>query len=186
MNHIDHKILEKYAKVWILAESGAPEAGAAKQVMQGMDRKYSGIRAQAGALKKAMEMNHEEVRNTAYEEGGRHWSEVYAEQQERRNWERQRSEHQQPDWRTVAANALGWAAGYAQQAFGAVEAQNIAERTKIEGRRNGSGSLSVIARFDPSLANFARLVSPAQKEMIANIIAERIRDEIVFQLSSSP
>jgi len=180
---IPEHILDKYIKVWNLVDSNAPESPAARKVMQTMEKKYPGIREQAQALRSAMDGEYYRKEDTQYrapESETRDWDEVWKEQQARREWE---ARQQRTDWRKVAASAFGWAASYAHQAFGVMEAQNLAERVKIEGRNNASGSLSIIARFDPNLANYASLLAPAQKEMIADMIAVKMREEIIFQLS---
>ena len=183
---IPENVLDKYIKVWNLVERNAPESPAARAIMQGMEQKYAGIREQAHALRTAMSGG---PSAPPPEPEGRPWEEVYADQQQRKQWDAQQQQNQQqkqqqtPDWRNAAANAFEWAASYAHQAFGALEAQHLAERVKVEGRNNASGSLSIIARFDPNVANYASLLSPPQKEMIAAMIARKLQEEIVFQLS---
>ena len=187
---IPENVLDKYIKVWNLVDRNAPESHAARSIMQGMEQKYPGIREQAHALRTAL--NNNQSVSPPPEPEGRPWEEVYADQQQRKKWDaqqrhQQHHQHQQtPDWRNMAANAFEWAASYAHQAFGALEAQHLAERVKVEGRNNASGSLSIIARFDPNVANYASLLSPPQKEMIAAMIARKLQEEILFQLSRSP
>jgi hypothetical protein len=176
---IAENILDKYAKVWTLADSGAPEAHAAKTIMQGMEKKYPGIRQQAHALRTALNGQYSRHDPRSTESEGRPWEEVYHEQQQRQQWNNQNG----PDWRKMAASAFNFASQYAYQAFGAMEADGIAQRVKVEGRGNQSGSVSIIGRFDKNLWNYASLLAPAQKEMIAGMVAERIKQEIIFQLN---
>jgi len=164
---IAENILDKYAKVWTLADAGAPESPAARNIMEGMEQKYPGIRQQAEALRRAM--------NTQYT---RH---------DPTPPRPQNGHHQQqqnaPDWRKMAANAFSFASQYAYQAFGAMESENIAHRVRIEGRDNPTGTMSVTARFDQNISHYARLLTPMQKEMIAGMVADRVKQEILIRLT---
>jgi len=176
---IPENIIDKYVKVWTLADSGAPEAHAARKIMQTMEHKYPGIRQQAQALKRAMNPT-----PPPPEPESRPWEDVYADQQRRKEWEQSRARQQpQSDWRTMATSAFNYASQYAYQAFGAMEADNIAERVRIESRNNSGGSLSVIARFDPNVLNYAQHLTAVQKEMISSLVAARVKEELMFRLN---
>tara|TARA_R110002110_G_scaffold163759_1_gene363759 strand:+ start:324 stop:836 length:513 start_codon:yes stop_codon:yes gene_type:complete len=167
---IAENILDKYAKVWTLVDSDAPESPAARNIMEGMEQKYPGIRQQAEALRAAM--------NPQYT---RHDPTPTPRPQ---NGHGQNGDpHNPSDWRKMAANAFSFASQYAYQAFGAMESENIAQRVRIEGRDNPTGTMSVTARFDQHISHYARLLTPMQKEMIAGMVADRVKHEILIRLT---
>lgn len=167
---IAENILDKYAKVWTLADAGAPESPAARNIMEGMEQKYPGIRQQAEALRAAM--------NTQYT---RH--DPAPNPRPQNGYPQNGHAPDAPDWRKMAANAFSFASQYAYQAFGAMESENIAQRVRIEGRDNPTGTMSVTARFDQHISHYARLLTPMQKEMIAGMVADRIKQEILIRLT---
>ena len=178
---IPENIIDKYVKVWTLAESGAPEAHAALKIMQSMEQKYPGIHQQAQALKQAMQG----PPSPPPEPESRPWEDVYADQQRRKEWEQSRGKPQS-DWRTMANTAFNVASQYAYQAFGAMEADNVAQRVRVESRNNQTGSMSIIARFDANVFNYAQHLTPVQKEMIASLVAEKVKEEMIYRLSKTP
>lgn len=170
---IPENILDKYAKVWVLADADAPESPAARNIMGGMEQKYPGIRQQAQALRIAMNAQYprHDPTPTPQPQNG------YAQNGHPHN------APNAPDWRKMAANAFSFASQYAYQAFGAMESENIAQRVRIEGRDNPTGTMSVTARFDQHISHYARLLTPMQKEMIAGMVADRIKQEILIRLT---
>ena len=83
----------------------------------------------------------------------------------------------------MASSAFNFASQYAYQAFGAMEADNVAQRVRVESRNNQGGSMSVIARFDANVLNYAIHLTPVQKEMIASLVAEKVKEELMYKLN---
>jgi hypothetical protein len=102
---------------------------------------------------------------------------------ESRDWH-DRYREQQQDSRFNWREWMGWAAGFADKAFGIREAQMIGEMTPVTFRRNAKGSLSISAKLDPDLMRrIDHAFSEEQKVLLCNALAQKIAQELLRKLT---
>ena len=100
----------------------------------------------------------------------RDWSDLYKEQQVENRFK----------WREW----MGWAAGFADKAFGIREAQLIGETAKITVRNNKNGSLTVSAKLDEREARrVTQFFSEEQKVILCNTLAQQLAQELLNKLN---
>ena len=100
----------------------------------------------------------------------RDWSDLYKEQQSENRFK----------WREW----MGWAAGFADKAFGIREAQLIGETAKITTRYNKNGSLTVSAKLDEREARrVMQFFTEEQKVILCNTLAQQLAQELLNKLT---
>jgi|ETNvirenome_6_85_1030632.scaffolds.fasta_scaffold37591_3 hypothetical protein len=100
----------------------------------------------------------------------RDWSDLYKEQQSENRFK----------WREW----MGWAAGFADKAFGIREAQLIGETAKITIRNNKNGSLTASVKLDErEVRRVTQFFTEEQKVILCNTLAQQLAQELLDKLT---
>ncbi len=180
MDKLTEKDLDRYIKVQKLAQESPNEGerAAARKTLERWDNQWrlKGI----DIAKEATIWNG--LQDTTTENKSRHWSDVYAEQQARKNadWKDKFTQ-----WGQAASSAFSWAADMASQAFSAQEAKTLATEdsyTRIQVKTNPTGSMSVNIRVSPETVGYLHQLSEEQKIAYVNTVAQRVASDLFHRL----
>lgn len=103
---------------------------------------------------------------------------------ESRDWHDRYREQQQQDPRFNWRDWMGWAAGFADKAFGIREAQMIGETATVTIRNNKNGSMTISTKLDEREARrVTQFFSEEQKVLLCNALAQKIAQELLRKLT---
>ena len=180
MDKLTEKDLDRYIKVRKLAMESPNEGErtAAQRTLQRWDDQWrlKGINiAKEAAIWSGLQ-------DTEPQESSRHWSDVYAEQQTRKqdDWKQKFNQ-----WGQAASSAFSWAADVASHAFAAQEARVLATEdayTRIQVKTNPTGSMSINIRVSPETIGYLHQLSEEQKIAYVNTLGQRVANDLFDRL----
>ena len=172
----DH-VLEKYRKIKKLYDSATVEGEkqAALNQMRRLERKHPTIKEEAFVAEQAEEP---QVNPHSTPEG-RHWSDVYTEQQNQRSWKEYVNQFSQ-----AATSAFGWASQFASTAFGLREARVLAEQhTSVKTKTTGTGSVTSNVRITPNVvAHMKAVMDDDRLQAYCTTVGERVASDLYHHL----
>ena len=174
----DH-VLEKYRKIKNLYESATVEGEkqAAFNQMVRLEKKHPTIKEETSIAEEV-----EQARaNPHSSPEGRHWSDVYKEQQKKNSWREYMDQFSQ-----AATNAFGWASEFASAAFGVREARVLAEQhTGVKTKTNGTGSVTCNVRITPTVVtHMASVMNDERLQAYCTTVGERVASELYHHLAN--
>ena len=174
----DH-VLEKYRKIKNLYESATVEGEkqAAFNQMLRLEGKHPTIKQEAAI---ADEVENPKVNPHSAPEG-RHWSDVYKEQQNQNSWRGYANQFSQ-----AATSAFGWASQFASAAFGLREARVLAEQhTAVKTKTNGTGSVTCNVRITPNtVTHMSSVMNDERLQAYCTTVGERVASELYHHLAN--
>ncbi len=163
---IPAKAIERFVHLQRLYENHGSAQGEKDNAQRMMDR----LRTQYPNIEMHVYQDTHQVPPHANPDGTRDWSDLYREQQDETRFK----------WREW----MGWAAGFADKAFGLREAQVIGETARITLRNNKNGSMSVSARIDEmEIRRVSQFFTDEQKVILCNTLAQRLAQELLNKLA---
>lgn len=171
-----YKEIEKYIKIEALAKGGVGgEATNAMKMLERLEQKYPNIKRDVQRYKQVMG---EEDNQPEPEPQGRHWSDVYEEQQRAK----QRRAKWGNNWGNMASQAFDWATNMASQAFGKMYARDLASQATMTVRSNPSGTKSINVKIEQSALEDIRRMDEEQRTAYCNALAEKFFEQVFFNL----
>ena len=174
--------LDRYIKVKKLATQSPNEGErySAKRTLEKWDKRWQAMGV--NIAKEAEIWDQLTQGQNANSDEPPHWGDVYKQQQAQRETEWKQKFSQ---WGQAASSAFSWAANMASQAFAMQEARLLALEemyTKIQVRTNPTGSMSINIRIAPEAVKFTKQLSEEQKILYANLVAERVAEDLLEHL----
>ena len=169
--------IDRYLKVLALANQGVGgERDAAKATLERMEKRYPNIKMEAHVHVQASQHTNPSPHSSPE---GRHWSDVYKEQQQERSWRDYIDQLSK-----AATDAFGWASQFASTAFGVREARVLAENhTTIRVKQNNTGSVTTTIRIPPEIKmRMDSVMDDERLQVFCSALAERFGNELYTHL----
>jgi hypothetical protein len=166
---IPTKVIERFVHLQRLYENHGSAQGEKDNAQRMMDR----LRNQYPSIEMYVHQDIHQTPPQGNPNNTRDWSDIYRQQQENETRFKWR------EW-------MGWAAGFADKAFGLREAHVIGETAKITLRNNKNGSMSVSARIDEiEVRRVSQFFTAEQKVILCNTLAQRLAQELLNKLEEN-
>ena len=176
---VSQQVIDKYNKVWMLAQRGEPnEAKNAQRVLDNMQRHHPNIDQIAKKMREKEARQEKELNEPEDpQEDTRHWSDVYNEMEQKRA-ERQERKEKWKEWKQKASSFFNWAAESAHQAFSMQQLQEWAYDVEIRMRENQSGSISAAVKIPKNIVWRVDRLTPHHRLVFARMVGQMVEQEV--------